>query len=77
MMSTAATLVSTAPQGALFDGAPAWPPGLVYQPELITPAEERALLEQIAGLEFASARYREWTARRRVARFGGQFDFTR
>ena len=77
MMSTAATLVSTAPQGALFDGAPAWPPGLVYQPELITPAEERALLEQIAGLEFTSARYREWTARRRVARFGGQFDFTR
>ena len=77
MMSTAATLVSTAPQGALFDSAPAWPPGLVYQPELITPAEERALLEQIAGLEFTSARYREWTARRRVARFGGQFDFTR
>jgi alkylated DNA repair dioxygenase AlkB len=77
MASNAATLVSAAPQGVLFEGAPAWPPGLVYQPELITPGEERALLEQIAGLAFVSAQYKEWTARRRVARFGGQFDFTR
>jgi alkylated DNA repair dioxygenase AlkB len=77
MLSAPATPISDAPQGALFGDAPAWPPGLVYQPELITLAEERALLERIAELEFVSARYREWTARRRVARFGGQFDFSR
>jgi alkylated DNA repair dioxygenase AlkB len=40
--------------------------GFDYQPELITPAEERALLAAIGALEFTNAHYREYTAKRRI-----------
>jgi len=69
--------MSAPPQGALFGDSTAWPPGLVYEPTLISPVEERALLGHLATLDFVCARHKEWTARRRVARFGGQFDFSR
>lgn len=55
--------------------APAGPDGFVLRDDFIEPAEERALLEQIAGLTLAPARYKAYTARRLVASFGGEFDY--
>ena len=45
------------------------PDGLVYEPEFIAAAEEAALLAGIRALPLEEARYREYTAKRRVAIF--------
>ncbi len=45
------------------------PDGLVYEPEFLSAAEERALLAEIRALPLEGARYREYTAKRRVAIF--------
>ena len=37
--------------------------------------EERTLLEAIRGLELREAQYKQYTARRRIASFGAQYDF--
>ena len=57
-------------QSALFDAQLALPAGLIYQPEFLTPAEESALLAQIMLLPLHEARFQQYTARRRVVRFG-------
>ncbi|WP_119156665.1 alpha-ketoglutarate-dependent dioxygenase AlkB [Caldimonas tepidiphila] len=51
------------------------PPGFAYRRDFIDEAEEAALLAAIAALGLREARYKEWTARRRVASFGSEFDF--
>jgi alkylated DNA repair dioxygenase AlkB len=64
-------------QSELFGAAaPALPEGFVYQPEFLTIEEERALVAEIARLPLEQAKYREYTARRRVAYFGHDYDFT-
>ncbi|MEA3192932.1 MAG: hypothetical protein QOD26_1265 [Betaproteobacteria bacterium] len=45
------------------------PDGLVYEPEFISAAEEAALLEAVRALPLEAARYRQFTAKRRVAIF--------
>jgi alkylated DNA repair dioxygenase AlkB len=50
--------------------------GFLYQEEFVSPDEERDLLEQVALQPLTESRYREWTAKRRTASFGGQYDFT-
>jgi alkylated DNA repair dioxygenase AlkB len=64
-------------QGDLFGaaGGAGLPAGLAYEPAFIDAAEERCLLEGIATLELREARYKEYTARRRVASFGAGYDF--
>lgn len=60
-------------------GAPAavtLPAGMLYRPEFLTPDEERALLDAIQTLPLEEARYREFTAKRRIASFGAGYDFT-
>jgi alkylated DNA repair dioxygenase AlkB len=57
-------------QGELFGFTAQLPSGLLYTPAFISPAEEAGLLEAIRALPFAQARFREYTARRRVVRFG-------
>jgi len=69
-----------ADQLALFgDGAPPQLPGLPsgwdYRPDFIDVDEEAALLEFIATLPLAEARYKGYTARRRVAHFGAAYDY--
>jgi alkylated DNA repair dioxygenase AlkB len=41
----------------------------------VSPADEAALLAEIERLPFANARYKEWTANRRVVSYGGRYDF--
>jgi len=63
-------------QAELFPGESALPSGLTYVPGFLSEAEERALLDGIAGLDLREAQYKEFTAKRRVASFGAGYDFT-
>lgn len=53
------------------------PEGLRYRPEFLSLAEERDLLAAIRELTFIEARYKEWTAKRRIVSFGYSYDFDR
>lgn len=64
-------------QPGLFGDAPvrASIPGLVYQAGFLGRAEESELIAILQSLPLRAARYKEYMARRRVAGFGGSFDF--
>jgi alkylated DNA repair dioxygenase AlkB len=51
------------------------PDGLVYQLDFLTPAEERRLLDDIGRLPLAEARYKAFTAKRRLVSYGAGYDF--
>lgn len=51
-------------------------PGWDYRADFISAGDEAALLAAIAGLPLAEARYKGYTARRRVAHFGTDYDFS-
>jgi alkylated DNA repair dioxygenase AlkB len=51
------------------------PEGLSYEPEFLTPEEEASLIALISTLPFEAARYKSYTARRRVVSYGGSYDF--
>jgi alkylated DNA repair dioxygenase AlkB len=55
-------------------GASMRPRGLWYRPHFLGSADEAALLRTFAGLPFREATFRQYTARRRVVRFGHLFD---
>jgi len=57
-------------QPDLFAIRQALPPGLAYHPEFITPDEEEGFLALFAELPFREALFQQYTARRRVVRFG-------
>jgi alkylated DNA repair dioxygenase AlkB len=64
-------------QAGLFADAPALPEGFIYQPEFLDVEEERSLLAAIGELPLEEAKYKEFTARRRVAYFGHDYDFSK
>ena len=68
-------------QIALFDGPSCdvreGPEGLDYEPGWLRRDEEANLIALCADLPFESARYKGYTARRRVVGYGGRFDFDR
>jgi alkylated DNA repair dioxygenase AlkB len=68
------TTIHTA-QGSLFDPTAGLPEGLAYEPAFIERDHERELIDVIAALPLHEARYKEYTARRRVYAFGSKFDF--
>ena len=68
--SAGQTMSRTSRQAQLFDVPDALPPGLAYRPDFITPDEEEALLAVFADLPFREALFQQYTARRRVVRFG-------
>ena len=59
----------------LFDDAAPLPDGLVYQREFLGVDDEAALLAHLATLPFEAARYKDYTARRRVVSYGSRYDF--
>jgi alkylated DNA repair dioxygenase AlkB len=63
-------------QAELFAGESALPSGLAYRPDFLSGDEEEMLLAGIAALELREAKYKEFTARRRVASFGAGYDYT-
>lgn len=68
-------------QHGLFDDLPpapgALPPGLRYEAGWLTAAEEAALIACVRELPLREARYKGYTARRRVLSYGGEFDYER
>lgn len=59
----------------LFDTNATLPDGLVYQRDYLSVDEEAGLLRAIEGLPLEAARYKDYTARRRVASYGSRYDF--
>src|SRR5688572_7999011 len=57
-------------QPGLFEQRPELPHGLIYEPEFLTPAEQAGRLAEIGKLPFREARVQQYTARRRVVRYG-------
>jgi alkylated DNA repair dioxygenase AlkB len=57
-------------QPDLFGSEAVLPHGLVYCPDFLARDEETILLEEIRRLPFRQARFQQYTARRRVVRFG-------
>src|SRR5689334_7976081 len=55
---------------------PPLPEGMSIEPAFLSPADERDLLSHLQSLPFREARFREWTARRRVVSYGVRYDFT-
>jgi hypothetical protein len=66
------TTIHTA-QCSLFDPTAGLPEGLAYEPAFIERDHERELIDVIAALPLHEARYKEYTARRRVYAFGSKF----
>jgi alkylated DNA repair dioxygenase AlkB len=63
-------------QASLFDTEEtAFPPGMRFELDWLGTEEEVALVEAIRALDLREAQYKQYTARRRVASFGGKFDY--
>ena len=52
------------------------PPGMRLEEEFLSRQEEQALIATIAALPLANMKYQQYTARRRVVSYGGQYDFS-
>lgn len=52
------------------------PEGLRYQPALISPADEAAILERIRELPFREFEFHGYLGKRRVVSFGWKYDFS-
>jgi alkylated DNA repair dioxygenase AlkB len=59
----------------LFKPDPAFPEGLRYQPELISPDEEARLIEAIVELPFKPFEFHGYLGKRRVVAFGWRYDY--
>ena len=67
---------SAPPQQAdLFDRPGELPAGMRYASELISPGEERALVEELARLPFREFEFHGFLGRRRTVSFGWRYDF--
>jgi alkylated DNA repair dioxygenase AlkB len=65
-------------QSSLFDTSlTAGPEGLRYEPDFLAPREERELIDLIDTLPLHEMQYKDYTAKRRIVSFGGQYDFAR
>jgi alkylated DNA repair dioxygenase AlkB len=59
----------------LLGAVPALPEGFRYQAEIISPDEERRLLERIRELPLKEFEFHGFTAKRRVISYGWKYDF--
>ena len=64
-------------QGSLFAAPPPrLPDGMRYADEFLSREQEAALVAVIERLPLANMQYQQYTARRRVVSYGGQYDFS-
>jgi alkylated DNA repair dioxygenase AlkB len=56
---------------------PALPAGFRYEDGFVVAEEQDALVAFLAALPLQEAQYKKWTAKRRVASYGGRYDFDR
>jgi alkylated DNA repair dioxygenase AlkB len=64
-------------QLGLFQPAKNFPKGFVYQPEVVSPAEERSIVSLMADLPFREFEFRGYQGKRRVVSFGWRYDFNK
>jgi alkylated DNA repair dioxygenase AlkB len=64
-----------ASQADFFGATPALPSGFHYQPEVISPEQERRLIEQFAGLPFKEFEFQGFLGKRRTVSYGWRYDF--
>lgn len=57
--------------------AEAVPEGFAYLPEVVTPDEERHLIERFAKLPFKAFEFRGFEGKRRVVSYGWRYDFSK
>jgi alkylated DNA repair dioxygenase AlkB len=62
-------------QPSLFAAAPALPEGFHYQPDLITPDQESALLGMVRELPFQHFQFQGYVGNRRTVSYGWRYDF--
>src|SRR4051794_20653410 len=60
----------------LFEKDPSFPPGFRYQPELISGAEERRLVQEMEKLHFKPFEFQSFTGKRLIVSFGWRYDFS-
>jgi alkylated DNA repair dioxygenase AlkB len=65
----------TTRQGDLFPPQPALPEGFRYEDDFLDAREEEALCAVLTALPLQEARFKDWTAKRRVVSYGGRYDF--
>jgi alkylated DNA repair dioxygenase AlkB len=63
-------------QPSLFEPNPSLPEGFRYQPNLISPLDERALMEKLAELPFTEFEFKGYVGKRRTVSFGWAYDFS-
>jgi hypothetical protein len=63
-------------QPSLFATRPSWPEGFRYQPDLISPTDERALLQHMVELAFSEFEFKGYVGKRRTISFGWRYDFS-
>jgi len=63
-------------QGKLFEIAPHLPTGMVYELDFISVEEEAVLLAEISTLPLHEAKYKDYTAKRRIMSYGASYDFS-
>jgi len=62
-------------QPDLFGSDAALPEGFQYQPDLVSPDAERALLAELAQLPFKPFDFHGWEGKRRIVSFGWRYDY--
>ncbi len=62
-------------QAALFEPKATLPEGLRVQPDVVTPAEEAALVAQFTALPFKEFEFQGFLGKRRVLSYGWRYDF--
>jgi alkylated DNA repair dioxygenase AlkB len=62
-------------QLTLLEAGPALPEGFKYQTDLISPVEERVLLEQVRELPFKEFEFQGFIGKRRTVSYGWHYDF--
>jgi alkylated DNA repair dioxygenase AlkB len=62
-------------QLTLFGGDPGWPDGFRYQPDVVPPDQENALLERLRGLPFKEFEFQGFVGKRRTVSYGWHYDF--
>jgi alkylated DNA repair dioxygenase AlkB len=55
---------------------PALPEGFAYQPDVVSPDQEQALLDRVRELPFKEFEFHGYTGKRRVVSYGWKYDFT-
>ena len=60
----------------LFGSGRSLPAGFRYQPGLVSPGDERNLVERFAELPFREFEFRGYVGRRRTVSFGWEYDFS-